>query len=305
MDSLEKLQKRLTTLGDLLSIVKTMKALSAASIRQYEQSVAALSSYQQTVERGLHVLVKDTYPLELTNKSVELQPQAAIIFGSDHGLCGRFNEIISEYALAHLADSQHGPVSLMAVGGRVAATLKNSTANLSAASSMPPAWQIDHEFELPSSTSAITRTVQEILWKVDHWQHKDKVGKITIFNNQRSKGQGYQPCQHVLLPVNLTQFKYLDEGKWPSRRLPTYSMAYDELLSKLIHQYLFVSLFRACAESQTSEHASRLAAMQSAQHNLDDHLSEVSKDYRHARQTEITTELLDIVSGFETIVRGK
>jgi len=74
------------------------------------------------------------------------------------------------------------------------------------------------------------------------------------------------------------------------------------LLSKLIHQYLFVSLFRACAESQASEHASRLSAMKSAQRNLDDRLNEVSMQFRHARQTEITAELLDIVSGFETIV---
>jgi F-type H+-transporting ATPase subunit gamma len=73
------------------------------------------------------------------------------------------------------------------------------------------------------------------------------------------------------------------------------------LLSRLLHQYLFVSIFRACAESQASEHTSRLAAMQSAQRNLDERLEEVTMTFRRARQNLITTELLDVVAGFEAI----
>lgn len=63
------------------------------------------------------------------------------------------------------------------------------------------------------------------------------------------------------------------------------------------------TLFRACAESQASEHASRLAAMQAAQHNLDERLEEVALNFRRARQNVITSELLDVVSGFEAITR--
>jgi F-type H+-transporting ATPase subunit gamma len=76
------------------------------------------------------------------------------------------------------------------------------------------------------------------------------------------------------------------------------------LLRHLIHQYLFITLFRACAESQASEHASRLAAMQSAEGNLEERLEAVTTTFRRARQNAITSELLDVVSGFEAITSG-
>ena len=96
----------------------------------------------------------------------------------------------------------------------------------------------------------------------------------------------------------------MEEEVWPSRSLPTFSMDHEQLFARLLRQYLFVTLFRACAESQASEHTSRLSAMQSAQRNLDDRLEEVTLTYRRARQTVITSELLDLVSGFEAITRS-
>jgi F-type H+-transporting ATPase subunit gamma len=78
-------------------------------------------------------------------------------------------------------------------------------------------------------------------------------------------------------------------------------MPREALLSRLLRQYLFVSIFRACAESQASEHASRLAAMQAAERNLDTRLEEVTMTFRRARQDVITSELLDVVAGFEAI----
>lgn len=76
-------------------------------------------------------------------------------------------------------------------------------------------------------------------------------------------------------------------------------MAQEVLLSRLLRQYLFVSLFRACAESAASEHGSRLSAMQAAERNLDERLESLTQVQRRARQDSITAELLDLVSGFE------
>jgi F-type H+-transporting ATPase subunit gamma len=74
------------------------------------------------------------------------------------------------------------------------------------------------------------------------------------------------------------------------------------LLASLLQQYFFITLFRACAESQASEHASRLTSMQSAQKNLDEKRKELSAQFRRVRQEAITTELLDVLSGFDSIV---
>ncbi len=295
MESLEQLHRQLDSLDELRSIVKTMKALSAASIRQYEQAVTALSEYYRTVERGLYVVLQDMQrPPAPAPRSREPRRIAAIVFGSDHGLCGRFNEEIAEHTLDRLAtiggDSKH--CLLLAVGGRVAASLEHAGR------------AIDADLLVPGSASQITATVQQILLKVDQWHEQAGVHGVYLFYNRHAGGKGYDPTDLELLPVNLQRLHRLKEECWSSRSLPTFTMDRAVLLGRLLHQYLFVSIFRACAESQASEHASRLAAMQSAQRHLDDRLEEVTMVFRRARQNAITAELLDVVAGFEAITSG-
>ncbi len=294
MESLELLHKQLDGLNGLRSIVKTMKALSAASIRQYEQAVSALSAYYCTVERGLYVVLKDLQEPQAPNPyCAEAGRIAVIVFGSDHGLCGRFNEEITEYALEHIASSAEGPEQhlILAIGARVAASLEQAGE------------QVADKFLAPASALQITTTVQQILPRLDEWRQQSGAHKVYLFYNRRSGARGYRHTGFKLLPVNLQHFRHGEKAPWPSRSLPTYSMEREALLGRLLYQYLFVSIFRACAESQASEHASRLAAMQSAQRNLDERLDEVTMNFRRARQNAITSELLDVVAGFETITQ--
>lgn len=296
MESLDLLHRQLESLDDLRTIIKTMKALSAASIRQYEQAVRALAAYYLTVERGLHVTLKGTAPPSPPpRRHHEPRRLAAIVFGSDHGLCGRFNEEITQYALERMdsaaADTKNR--LLLAVGARVAASLEQAGQS------------IEEDFLVPGSASQITATVQQILLKLDEWREQAGVHYVYLFYNRHSGGKGYHPTGFELLPINLHRFHRLEEEQWPSRVLPTFTMEREVLLARLLHQYLFVTIFRACAESQASEHTSRLAAMQAAERNLDERLDEVTMVFRRARQNAITSELLDVVSGFEALTSGE
>jgi len=76
-------------------------------------------------------------------------------------------------------------------------------------------------------------------------------------------------------------------------------------LVALVREYLFVSLFRAYAESLASENASRLAAMQSAEKNIDELLEDLNRNSHRLRQSDIDEELFDVVSGFEAMIGGK
>jgi len=130
MESVERLQRRIDTLGELHTIVRTMKALSAVSIRQYERAAQALDDYYRTVELGLHVVLKDMEsPPSPLHRRGEAQRLAAIVFGSDHGLCGRFNEDIAAFALQRMEASTASPEGrrLLAVGSRVAANLEQAS----------------------------------------------------------------------------------------------------------------------------------------------------------------------------------
>jgi F-type H+-transporting ATPase subunit gamma len=82
---------------------------------------------------------------------------------------------------------------------------------------------------------------------------------------------------------------------------PTFTMPADQLFSALVRQYLFMSLYRACAESMASENASRLAAMRGAEKNIGDRIDDLTGHFHQLRQMTITEELLDIASGFEAL----
>ncbi|MGB3640486.1 MAG: F0F1 ATP synthase subunit gamma, partial [Rivularia sp. (in: cyanobacteria)] len=127
MKSLEALTAEIESIQDLQSVVKTMKALAMVSIRQYETAVAALTGYNRTVEMGLQILLRHRYfseqpvmlPQGLTNHK-KTGTLGVIIFGSDHGLCGQFNEQITSYALEQINQQPEKPENIIvaAVGDR-------------------------------------------------------------------------------------------------------------------------------------------------------------------------------------------
>src|SRR5690606_12965730 len=102
MQTIEALRKRLETTEDLRSIVRTMKALATVSIRQYEDSVASLAEYARSVNLGMQALLR-LRPDAVRDVSGPLAVRpGAIVFGSDQGLCGAFNEQIAEIGRAHV-----------------------------------------------------------------------------------------------------------------------------------------------------------------------------------------------------------
>lgn len=292
MEVLEQVKGRLDSLRELRTIVGTMKALSAASIRQYERAVTSLADYNRTVELGLRAVLRDMEELPLTPPREGQRPRlAAVVFGSDHGLCGRFNEEMATHVLERLEETEIAGEDrmILSVGVRMSSTLDFSGQSVA------------DQFTLPGSASGITHTVRSILLRLDQWRETESVQYVYLFYNRHSGQRSYQPTGFRLLPVRIEAFHHIRENAWPSRSLPLYTMERTRLLTLLLRQYFFVTLFRACAESQASEHAGRLAAMQSAERNLDERIDEEMTTFRRARQNAITAELLDVVSGFEAI----
>lgn len=286
MESTEALQRRMENLGDLQQIVRTMKALSAVSIRQYERAAQSLAEYERTVQLGLRVVLRGREEPPLPRRRV--QPRVArVVFGTDHGLCGRFNEVIAEHALSY-GDRHHDTGPWLAVGERVAAALEGG---------------LGGRIELlptPGSATAITALVQRVLLRVDAWR-EEGIGRVELFHNRPTARPGYEPQAQRLFPLDLRRFRSGPEWDWPSRRLPQFCMDRERLLGHLLRQHYFILLFRACAESLAAEHGGRLAAMQAAEKNIDERLEEVTGRFRRVRQESITAELLDVVAGFEAV----
>ena len=92
---------------------------------------------------------------------------------------------------------------------------------------------------------------------------------------------------------------------WPSGNLPELFGDREQTLRALVREYLFVSLYQACAESLASENASRLAAMQRAEKNIDELVAHLTQSFRRLRQSSIDEELFDVLSGYESLSKEK
>jgi F-type H+-transporting ATPase subunit gamma len=267
-----------------------MKALAASSIGQYEKSVRALGDYYRTVELGLGACFRENEPATLI---VERKGQTdagaigAVVFGSDQGLVGQFNVVVADFAVKTLA-ALPGQPKVWAVGERVHARLDDA--------GLPPLGL----FTVPNSVQAITPLVGQIV--VEHETHHDRgeVTELHLFYNRPTSGSVYAPVHQRLLPLDETWRRKLAELPWPTKNLPEV-MGGSATLRALIREYLFVSLFRACAESLASENASRLAAMERADRNIDELLAELNGNFHRLRQSGIDEELFDVISGFEAL----
>ena len=105
-----------------------------------------------------------------------------------------------------------------------------------------------------------------------------------------------------MLPLDEKWRRDLAELPWPTKSLPeVIGGGGTETLRAFIRGYLFVSIFRTCAESLAAENASRLSAMQRADKNIDELLEDLNRTFHRLRQNGIDEELFDVVSGFEAL----
>jgi len=146
--------------------------------------------------------------------------------------------------------------------------------------------------------------VGEILDRIDAWRASGKQDGVVLYFNRSDSRSIYRPHTEVLLPIPVAYLRALARTPWRPRAVPALSTDWETLFAAVVREYLFVTLHRAVAESMASEHAARRAAMHSAERSIEDRLIELRGELNQLRQSAITTELLDIVSGYE-VLRGE
>jgi F-type H+-transporting ATPase subunit gamma len=285
------LRRRLDSAAELQSVVRTMKSLAASSIGQYTRSVLALAGYYRTVELGLGACLRAMEPLaSIDARAGRNSPgvTGAVVFGSDQGLVGQFNDLVAEQA-AKTLDSMPGKARVWAVGRRVQARL------IDAGLASP------RIFDVPSSVEGITPLVAQILTEIEGREGGPPVTELHLFYNRSGEGAVVAPVSERLLPLDDAWRRVRAALPWPRSALPEVIGGGTEPLRALVRGYLFVSIFRASAESLASENASRLAAMERAEKNIDESLEALRVAFHRMRQGGIDEELFDVVSGFEAL----
>lgn len=285
-DSLASLQRKIGSGADLQSVVRTMKAMAAANIGQYERAVASLDDYYRAVQLGLLVCFQGGAEFAPSAQRAECVDLTGVVLGSDQGLVGQFNEAMADFVAATLRELP-GRKTIWAVGERVSSRL--------AEAGLEP----ERDFGLPGSISAITPLVGELLSEIEAGRERGRLAQVYLFHHQPEAGRGYAPGCQRLLPLDDQWRRQVMANRWPGKNVPEVAGDAQQALLAFVREYLFASIFRACAASLASENASRLAAMQRAEKNIDELLDAMRSDYQRLRQSGIDEELFDLIAGFE------
>lgn len=281
------LRRKINSANGLRSVVRTMKAMAASSISQYEQSIQSLEEYQRTLRLGLIACLQDDIGKNLISKATRA-PIGVIIFGSDQGLVGEFNDTLLSFMKQKLGNNV-SEILLWPVGDHMQSRLTDS--NFTSLGN----------FSLPRSMDSITSLVTELLLEVEAQRERHSIEDIYLCFNQPASKAGFEPSIQKLLPLSSKWQQQLATARWPSDALPQLIDGLGQTLTSLIHEYLFVSLFKACTASLASENASRLNAMQRAEKNIEELQEQLYQSYHSERQKRVDEELFDLVGGFEAL----
>ena len=285
--TLESLSRQNDTLTSIRSIVGTMKTLSAINAAPYEQAARSIEAYHQTILKGFAAFAHRAGEMVLHPE--DAAGHWVVVFGSDHGLCGNYNESVAQLVNQHCQAQALRNPHLLAIGAKLHDALVDQ--GLAPEMLLLP----------PASAEGIGRLASEIVTRLDAIGQGQSLHclAVTLAFTQRGEQGQREPVMRRLLPLEPRLLQ--PDKRWQSRSLPDYRMAPGALLAALVRNHIFASVFRASAEAMVTENAARLALMQQAEQSVDERREEVRGELRSVRQTEITDELMDIITGFEAL----
>ena len=223
-DTLASLRHKISGAGDLKSVVRSMKALAASSIGQYEKSVLALADYDRTIELGLAVCLRNrrrAAALQDGETRAAAKAVTAIVFGSDQGLVGQFNDVLADF-VARALEPLPGEKRVWAVGERIQSRLADA--------GLAPVGL----FTVPTSVNAITPLVGQILVESEAHHEEHEGVQLYLFHNRPRPGAAYDPVSQHLLPLDAKWELRLARLPWPTKNLPEVIGDHEQTLRALV-----------------------------------------------------------------------
>jgi F-type H+-transporting ATPase subunit gamma len=284
MATLQSLERKMRTAGDLLSVVRTMKSMASVNIRHYERAVESLEKYRHTVDLAWTVFFRARGELpsgEAGGRGV------CLVIGTDQGMCGPFNDVLLSHVLGREPGmAEAGEVVYWSAGERIDAAM------------MDEGRAPELRFPLPGSLTAVDARVLEIVDRIERWHRERGLQRFFVGHNTTRKAGGYEPVLTRVLPLDRPWAERYFRMEWPRRNIPQVNLDLGTFFSRLFSQYLYIALYRAFGQSLAGENAARLSAMQSAEKNIQEMREHLVASHRQQRQNEITEELFDVVAGF-------
>jgi len=290
MASLDDLKKRIASVKSTQKITKAMKMVAAAKLRKAQESAEKGRPYSEKMNNVILNLSsgisdKENAPKLLAGTGQD-KVHLCVVMTSDRGLCGGFNSNIIKKAKSYFSKilDENKELKIITVGSKGNDQLKRTYGD-----------KIIENISFKESKNA-------------NYFDADKVGKIiiekfeagefdvcTIFYNKFKNVITQIPQAQQIIPLN-------DEGSENSSdESYEFEPDEDEILSNLLPKNISTQIFKAMLENSASEQGSRMSAMDNATRNAGEMVDKLTIEYNRSRQAAITKELIEIISGAESL----
>ena len=299
MANLKDIRSRIGSVKNIRKITRAMEMISAARLRRAEQRIEALRPYADAIRRmtsRASQAAENIPNLPILEERESIETVALLLITGDRGLAGPFNSQIVRAGNRRAAElrSDGKTVLWYAVGRRGVSSLEFRQLELGGS------WT--GFTDRPSFADARTVADGMTAAYVD-----EKVDRVEIIYNGYISAVNQEVREETLLPLQQADV-IEDEGEEgeeeseESRALWLYEPDPEEILARLVPDYVEISIYRALLESTASEHGARMSAMRNASDNAGEMIDDLTLAANRQRQAEITQEIMEVVAGAESLV---
>jgi F-type H+-transporting ATPase subunit gamma len=279
MARLAEIEGHIATMRELSDIVGAMRSLAGMRVQEAQRALPGICSYAASMAAGIGAALLLMPEPEPRMPGARSRP-ALVLCAAEHGFVGGFNERLVEAAEAAARPGE----ALFVLGSRGAI--------LAAERGRPPAWTAP----MATRPAGAPETIRRLTARLYDGIARGEISRVEVIFGRSRQGSAPAIERRLVLPLDLASLALRQP-----RQAPLHNLVPRALLERLMSEYVFALLTEAAVESIASENAARFAAMESAHDNVSKKLDELRQSARQARQAEITTELLDLVTGAEAL----
>ena len=291
MSTLKEIKTRINSVRNTGQMTKAMKMVSAAKLRSAQSRILNLRGYANNLEELLKDVIlsqKISHPFFEQKAKDELKRVLIVVLTSDRGLCGAFNGNICRFTEEFLKKKEYPQQELFFIGKKGHDYFK-----FRGYSSQDLILNLTKEVSYPFSAKIAKQLMDKIL--VENYN-----GVFIIYNEFKTVITPRIVCDRFL-PFDLSSERLSKTRETLFSQDILFEVSSQELLDSLLERYFSVQIYRCLCENVAAEHGSRMAAMENAAKNAEEVGRSLNLKYNKLRQSSITTELIEIVSGAESL----
>jgi F-type H+-transporting ATPase subunit gamma len=286
MATLHEIKRRISSVKNTQKITRAMKMVAASKLKRAQEAITVARPYAHRMRELINNLALradlDAHPL--LTQGTKSGKIGVIVVASDRGLCGAFNSSIVNTTLKRIKeDFPDKTVELTLVGKKNVELLKRRHDTFGESYT-----DLDNDAILKTASTIIEKAAQSFI--------NGEIEELYCLYNEFKSAISQDVILEKVLPFEPTK---IAEGERTTDYL--YEPSEEILFDALLHRHMRTQMHRVLSESAASEHGARMTAMEAATTNAGDMIDRLTLEYNRARQTAITTELIEVVSGAESV----